>query len=180
MARLLDLQGYQNITLNDQPNNKNRVYGYSSFDVSFLLYRNSVVLIRPVKFINGKRGGPVASYLRTAKVRPNYTYKGRVKVSSVVRNGPQITGVRTNDTSLGPNGIVPLTPKGRVILSAGSFGSPRILFQSGIGPTDMIQLVQQNAGASGNLPPKQDWINLPVGENVSDAPYVDVYIFVKL
>lgn len=38
-------------------------------------------------------------------------------VNNVVRNGSQITGVQTNDTSLGPNGVVPLNPNGRVILA---------------------------------------------------------------
>ena len=82
--------------------------------------------------------------------------------------------MKTNNTALGPNGVVSLTPKGRVIISAGSFGSPRILFQSGIGPTDMIKLVQQNATTSGNLPPESDWINLPVGYNAADHPGVPV------
>lgn len=70
------------------------------------------------------RAGPVATYFRTAKARKNFTYKQYVYVQNVVRNGPAITGVKTNDTSLGPNGIIPLTAKGRVVLSAGAFGSP--------------------------------------------------------
>lgn len=127
-----------------------------------------------VQFINGKRGGPVATYFQTASARPNFTYKDYVLVSNVVRNGSQITGVQTNDTSLGPNGIVPLTPNGRVILSAGSFGSPRILFQSGIGPSDMISLVQANAAAAANLPPASQFINLEVGMNVMDNPSINV------
>jgi cellobiose dehydrogenase (acceptor) len=85
---------------------------------------------------------------------------------NVVRNGALITGVNTNDTSLGPNGVIPLTKNGRVILSAGSYGSPRILFRSGIGPTDMINIVKADATASPNLPPQASWINLPVGYNV--------------
>ena len=95
-------------------------------------------------------------------------------VSQVVRNGSRIVGVRTNDTSLGPNGVVPLNPNGRVILSAGAFGTSRILFQSGIGPSDMLSTVKQNAAAAANLPPDSDFINLPVGMNVSDNPSINV------
>lgn len=97
-------------------------------------------------------------------------------VTNVVRNGAQITGVQTNNTSIGGNGIIPLNPNGRVILSAGSFGSPRILFQSGIGPSDMISLVQGNAAAAANLPPANQFINLPVGMHVSDNPSINVSI----
>ncbi len=82
--------------------------------------------------------------------------------------------MRTNDSSLGPNGIVTLNPKGRVILSAGSFGSARILYRSGIGPTDMISLVQGDATAGPLLPDESDWIDLPVGYNVSDNPSINV------
>lgn len=118
------------------------------------------------QFIGGKRGGPVATYFQTSKARSNFVYKDYTHVTNVVRTGAQITGVQTNDTSLGPNGIIPLNPKGRVILSAGSFGSPRILFSSGIGPTDMIQTVQNSPVAGITLPPQASWINLPVGYNV--------------
>ena len=104
-------------------------------------------------------------------------------VSNVVRNGSTIIGVQTNNTQIGGNGIIPLNPKGRVILSAGSFGSPRILFQSGIGPSDMISLVQQNADAAKKLPPSNQFINLPVGMNVADNPSINVggiYIFAHI
>lgn len=95
-------------------------------------------------------------------------------VSNVVRNGSKITGVQTNNTQIGGNGIIPLNPNGRVILSAGSFGSPRILFQSGIGPSDMLTLVQGNADAAKKLPPSNQFINLPVGMNVQDNPSINV------
>lgn len=70
-------------------------------------------------------------------------------------------------------GFIPLTKNGRVVLSAGSFGSARILFQSGIGPSDMISLVQQNAAAAPFLPPASQFINLPVGYNVQDNPSIN-------
>ncbi|KAK0437789.1 cellobiose dehydrogenase [Armillaria borealis] len=135
---------------------KDHVYGYSAFS-----------------FINGQRGGPVATYLRTARARANLTFKQWVYVLNVVREGGQVTGVATNDTSLGPDGVVPLTPNGRVILAGGSFGSPRVLFRSGIGPEDMLEVVQQ---AGVELPDEADWINLPVGYNlVFTHPSVDAY-----
>lgn len=48
--------GYENVTLNASPNSKDRVFGHSAYS-----------------FINGTRGGIVATYLRTAKLRPNFT-----------------------------------------------------------------------------------------------------------
>ncbi|KAF8066812.1 cellobiose dehydrogenase [Lyophyllum atratum] len=157
VSTLLKGQGYTQRTINDEPDSKDHVYGYSAYN-----------------FVGGKRTGPVATYLRTAKSRPNFTFKNYVNVLNVVRKGAQITGVKTNDTSLGPNGVIPLTAKGRVVLSAGSFGSPRILFRSGIGPTDMINIVKNDAVASPNLPPQAEWINLPVGYNVSDNPSINL------
>ncbi|KAI0701652.1 hypothetical protein C8Q76DRAFT_825169 [Earliella scabrosa] len=156
VMKLLNASGFSQITLNDNPNFKDHAYGYSAFN-----------------FQNGQRWGPVETYFKTALQRKNFVYKDNVMVTQVVRNGSTITGVRTNDPTLGPDGVVPLNPKGRVILSGGSFGTPRILFSSGIGPTDMIQQVQNNPTASKNLPPQKDWINLPVGQGVSDNPSVN-------
>ena len=126
------------------------------------------------QFQKGRRWGPVETYLKTAQSRKNFRMVTWTMVNSVARNGSTITGVQTNNTAIGGNGIIPLTPKGRVILSAGSFGSPRILFQSGIGPSDMIQLVQGNAAAAANLPPSNQFVNLPVGNQVSDNPSINV------
>ncbi len=164
MAALLGPQGYRQATINDSPDSKDHVYGYSAFSVSPLFPLPSPFLIRMGQFINGQRGGPVATYLRTARARANLTFKQWVYVLNVVREGGQVTGVATNDTSLGPDGVVPLTPNGRVILAGGSFGSPRVLFRSGIGPGDMLGVVQQ---AGLELPDEADWIDLPVGYNVS-------------
>jgi cellobiose dehydrogenase (acceptor) len=50
---------------------------------------------------------------------------------------------------------------------------------SGIGPTDMIQIVQKNATAAANLPPEAQWINLPVGQNVSDNPSIKVFLNIQ-
>ncbi|KAJ3507197.1 hypothetical protein NLJ89_g6441 [Agrocybe chaxingu] len=156
-AALLNKQNYANITINDVPDWKDHVYGYSAFS-----------------FINGKRAGPIATYYQTAIKRPNLTYQQYTTVLNVVRDGSKILGVRTNDTSLGPDGVIPLTPKGRVVLAAGAYGTPRILFRSGIGPTDMINIVKNDPAAGPALPPESQWIDLPVGENVSDNPSINL------
>jgi cellobiose dehydrogenase (acceptor) len=126
------------------------------------------------QFVGGKRGGPITTYYKTAVARKNLTYFPRTTVLNVVRTGGKITGVQTDNNLIGPNGFVPLTAKGRVVLSAGSFGSARILFRSGIGPSDMLNIVKNDPKAGPNLPQEADWINLPVGENVSDNPSINV------
>ncbi|KAL1757668.1 cellobiose dehydrogenase [Schizophyllum commune] len=156
VAELLKPLGFSSITINDEPNRKDHVYGYSAYD-----------------FLDGKRAGPVATYLQTAQKRENFKLLTYTNALNVVRNGTQVLGVKTNDTSI-LDGVYTLNPGGRVILSAGSLQTPRLLFRSGIGPKDMITLVQGNTDAAPNLPDEADWIDLPVGENVSDNPSVNL------
>ncbi|KAJ2927968.1 hypothetical protein H1R20_g9137, partial [Candolleomyces eurysporus] len=157
VEKILRPLGYRNLTINDNPNLKDKVYGYSAYS-----------------FIDGKRAGPIATYYKTAVARKNLAYFPQTTVQHVVRNGAQITGVQTDNPYIGPGGFVPLTPRGRVILSAGSFGSPRLLFKSGIGPKDMIDIVRKHATAGPNLPAEDKLIELPVGENVSDNPSINL------
>jgi len=76
----------------------------------------------------------------------------------------------------GYTGTVNLTATtGRVIISAGAFGTPKLLFRSGIGPTDQLQTIQQSTDASKMIAPSQ-WINLPVGYNLDDHLNTDTVI----
>ncbi|KAF8605228.1 cellobiose dehydrogenase [Ceratobasidium sp. AG-I] len=154
---LLDKQNYSGITINSNANAKDHVYGNPAYYVQ-----------------GGKRTGPMDTYLKTSKARSNFNLMTYTKVLSVVRNGAQITGVQTNNTAIAGTGIIPLTTNGRVILSAGAFGTSKLLFQSGIGPSDMLAIVAADATAKKYLPPSSQYINLPVGSNVKDNPSVNM------
>ncbi|KAG8725176.1 hypothetical protein FRC09_006799 [Ceratobasidium sp. 395] len=157
MGSILKKQGYKAIVANDQRNNKDHVYTHTNYYIQ-----------------DGKRTGPMDTYLQTAKSRSNFKLVTYTNVIAVVRKGGQITGVQTNNTSAGSNGVYTLTQKGRVILSGGVFGTARILFQSGIGPKDMLDLAAANSTVSKYMPPASDYIDLPVGINVTDNPGISV------
>jgi cellobiose dehydrogenase (acceptor) len=73
-------------------------------------------------------------------------------------------------------GVVSLTPNtGRVIVSAGTFGSAKLLWRSGIGPTDQLNVVKQSSDGATMISSDQ-WINLPVGYNLYDHVGTDVEI----
>jgi cellobiose dehydrogenase (acceptor) len=148
--------GYQEAVINDNRDWKDSIMGHPSYN-----------------FHNGIRSGVTHTYLQTAKARSNFKLLMWTYAQSVVRSGGTITGVQTNNTIDLPNGLATLTTNGRVILSSGVYGSARILFTSGIGPSDMIAQVQASTSAS-LLPPSSQWLNLPVGYYVSDNPSINV------
>lgn len=93
-------------------------------------------------------------------------------VVRAARNGSTISGVEV-ETATGARQLINVNAGGKVILAAGSLSTPRILFNSGIGPTAQIQTVA--AGTAGvTLPPQTSWIDLPVGENLQDHPIFTV------
>lgn len=152
-------KGFTETTINPHRNNKDKVFGRMEYN-----------------FNNGIRSGATHTYLQTAKRRNNFKMLTWTYVESVVRNGGHITGVQTNNTIDLPNGLASLKANGRVILSAGCFGTAKILFKSGIGPSDMIQLVEASDSAH-LLPPSSQYIDLPVGYHVSDSPTISVRKF---
>ncbi|CUA69921.1 Cellobiose dehydrogenase [Rhizoctonia solani] len=155
---VLDAQGYRSTTINNERNNKDKIYGYTAFSSQ-----------------KGIRVGPMGTYLQTALARPNFSMLLYTNVLAVARNGSTITGVHTNNTQAGNNGFISLKPKGgRVILSGGAFGSSRVLFQSGIGPADVISAVEATPGSAQYLPPKSSYISLPVGNYITDNPAINI------
>jgi len=104
--------GWKDINANQQNDQRNKTFSHTTYS-----------------FINGERGGPMATYLVTANARKNFAFWTGADVKRVVRTGSKVTGVEV--TCGGSSGTVSVTPNtGRVIISAGAFGSPKLLWRS--------------------------------------------------
>ena len=153
--------GWQNVSANTVPDSKDKVF-----------------TLGPFMYSGGERGGPMATYLVTANARKNFKLWLNTDARRVVRSGGHITGVEVSAYAPGGyGGVVKVTPgTGRVILSAGAFGTPRILMRSGIGPQDQLQVVQKSAVDGSTMINSTQWINLPVGNNLDDHTNTDIVI----
>jgi cellobiose dehydrogenase (acceptor) len=139
--------GWNKVDSNENPNDKKKMYGYPAMNVQ-----------------NGLRAGPVRTYLPLAKGKSNFKLQLHTKVTRAVRTNSTITGVEVVDEN-NQRMIINVNQGGKVILAAGSMSSGRILFNSGIGPSDQIN-VAKAAGVT--LPEEGAWINSPVGAQVRD------------
>lgn len=130
----------------------------------------------PYMFSGGERGGPLATYLATASARSNFKLWTDTQVRRLIRTSGHVTGVLVESPSgRGYSGIVPLTANsGRVIVSAGTFGSAKLLLRSGIGPQDQLQIVNSSAIDGPTYISSNQWINLPVGYNLEDHTNVSL------
>ncbi|KAK4190122.1 putative cellobiose dehydrogenase precursor [Podospora australis] len=153
--------GWQQVTANSAPDRKNRTFSNT-----------------PYMFIGGQRGGPLATYLRSAKSRSNFNLWLNTSVKRVIRTGGHITGVEVEPfRDGGYKGIVNVTSvTGRVVLSAGTFGSAKILLRSGIGPADQLAVVKNSVLDGPTMIGNDSWINLPVGYNLDDHLNTDTVI----
>lgn len=157
LSSALAAGGWKNVTANSVPDQKNMTFSHTSY-----------------MFSNGERGGPLATYLVTAIARNNFALWMNTAVRRVVRTGGYITGVELES---GYCGIVNVTVgAGRVILSAGTFGSTKILFRSGIGPTDQLSIVNSSVQDGPTMIKSSQWIDLPVGQNLNDHVNTDTVI----
>ncbi|KAI3337680.1 fungal cellulose binding domain-containing protein [Ustulina deusta] len=152
--------GWTSVVANDVPDQKNHTYTHT-----------------PFMFSNGERGGPMATYLVTANARSNFKLWLGTAVKRVIRSGGHITGVEVEAYDDGGYaGVVNVTSiTGRVILSAGTFGSAKVLMRSGIGPEDQLEVVQTSTDGP-TMISNSSWIKLPVGYNLNDHVNTDTVI----
>jgi cellobiose dehydrogenase (acceptor) len=110
--------GWKSVTANNVPSQKNWTYAHT-----------------PYMYSNGERGGPMATYLETASARKNFDLWLNTSVERIVRTAGHATGLEVIATDNGGyNGTIQLTPTtGRVIISAGAFGTAKLLFRSKLG-----------------------------------------------
>lgn len=146
---LVGSAGFSNISISEEPNNKEKVFG------------------RPVNnYIRGQRGGPVRTYLQTALSRDNFHLQSGARVEYIVQEGGRASGVVA--TVSGTSLTIKLSPSGRVVVSAGALVSPQILMYSGIGPRDILSDLSD---ASRTPYDASSWvINPAVGEGLVDNP----------
>ncbi|KAK1656517.1 hypothetical protein BDP55DRAFT_569206 [Colletotrichum godetiae] len=150
ITKVLVSDGWASIAANSEPNAKIKTISQSEYF-----------------FQHGERGGLLETYLVSAAARGNFKLWMNTLATRVERNGGSVTGVQVEPSGDGGyNGTVKLTSGGRVILSAGVFGTAKILFRSGIGPKDQLDVVRKAEPDS--LIDSAQWIDLPVGHNLDD------------
>ncbi|OAA59901.1 cellobiose dehydrogenase [Niveomyces insectorum RCEF 264] len=158
----LKAAGWKEIVPNDHPDEKNFTFGHSTFMYS-----------------GGERGGPLATYLVSASQRKDkFALWTNTMAKRIVRTGGHATGVEVECASSGNGvaGTVQLTPNtGRVIVSAGAFGSAKVLLRSGIGTGDQLNIVKESTDGPTMISNDQ-WIDLPVGYNLNDHVGTDIEI----
>jgi cellobiose dehydrogenase (acceptor) len=161
LSGALGADGWKSVVANNQQNQKNRTYSHS-----------------PFMYQNGQRHGPLGSYMVTALGRKNFKLWTSTMARRVVRTGGKATGVELESGVGGTGycGTVNLNPGGRVILAGGAFGSSKVLFRSGIGPKDQLNVVKNSAIDGPTFIKESDWINLPVGQNLNDHVNTDLVI----
>ncbi len=86
----------------------------------------------PMNTEGGIRKSAALTYLAAARARVNLTIRPQAEVDHVVLEGRRAVGVR-----LAAGGE--MIHAARVVLSAGAFGSPAILWRSGVGPAEPLR-----------------------------------------
>ncbi|GJC87227.1 cellobiose dehydrogenase [Colletotrichum liriopes] len=155
LSGLLSAKGWSEVDSIESPNEKDAVFSRPSWSIK-----------------DNLRAGPARTYMPFAQQLPNFTLKLETKVIQVIRTGSKITGVLTQAAD-GSTQIIKINQGGKVVLAAGAMSSPRLLWNSGIGRSDALEVVKSGAATTGvTLPDEADWIDLPVGHHLQDHAQV--------
>ncbi|KAK1524499.1 GMC oxidoreductase [Colletotrichum costaricense] len=149
MSKFLDAHGWSEQDALNDPESKELMYSHPAWSIA-----------------HGLRDSPVRAILPDAEALPNFTLELHSMVLRAIRDGSLITGVEVEHDG-GAREIIKLSKGGSLVLAAGSHSTPRVLFNSGIGPAKQIEIVASGT-TNIQLPPKEQWIDLPVGENLKD------------
>jgi cellobiose dehydrogenase (acceptor) len=109
--------------------------------------------------------GSMATYLVTANERSNFKMWLNTSVERIDRIDAH--AVSLNVILPDNGGHLGTFITGRVIFAAGAFGTPQLLFRSGIGLTDQLEVVQSSTEGATRINSAQ-WIITPVSYNLDD------------
>jgi choline dehydrogenase len=84
----------------------------------------------------GRRVSAAGAFLHPVRHRPNLAVRTGTLVTELIFDGDKVVGVRARDRR---DGITEFRATREVILSLGSLGTPKLLQQSGIGPSDVLR-----------------------------------------
>ena len=179
MSKWLDGAGYSEVDINGQHNSKSKVIRLQSGVLPCFLdpavLRTQVFGHSTFDYSGGQRGGPVTNYLQSFLANGDRTALAQfANVTRVIRSGRKASGVEvlhcnpSTSISCQQFNISISDNLGQVILSAGSLGTPKILYFSGIGPSDILNRLS----SAGQLAlPRGDWLfNENVGRGLYDNP----------
>ncbi|TMD28283.1 MAG: glucose-methanol-choline oxidoreductase, partial [Chloroflexi bacterium] len=110
----------------------------------------------PMSTRDGVRVTTASAHLPYGHTPPNLTIRPDSQVADVILEGRRAAGIRLLGGAI--------IPARRVVLSAGTYGSPAILMRSGIGPAEHLRAVGVEVR-----------VDLPgVGANLADHPSVEI------
>jgi cellobiose dehydrogenase (acceptor) len=153
VSKALLAKGYVERTINDAAarNSKSKTFGHA-----------------PFTFKNGKRDTPANAFYGQMSARSNVKLLTGAKVDYILRAaGGKATGVLYN----GGNQAM-LSSRGTVLMAAGALSTPKVLIQSGIGPSSQLSLLNGLNGFTG-IGQAAGWVtNANVGRNLFDTNVV--------
>jgi choline dehydrogenase len=117
----------------------------------------------------GLRHSAARAFLRPALRRPNLTVMTRTQALNLIMTGTQVVGVRARRNGK----LIDLYAERETIVSAGTFGSPKLLMLSGIGPAEAlacagVKAVHDLPGVGDHL---NDHVNIKLSAFVNRPTY---------